>query len=195
MPTIISHAVAAAALVTAFPPQIVSRRLAWVGAACSMLPDADVVGLHFGIPYGSLLGHRGFTHSLLFAALMACAVHWAVCWQWAVRSHRGWVWLYLFLATASHGALDACTNGGLGVAFLSPFDGARHFSAFTPIAVSPIGARFFSARGFAVLRSEFLWVWLPSLTFAATATAAWRVLGRTSDTASAPCSPANSAHR
>ena len=45
--------------------------------------------------------------------------------------HRG-------LAAASHGALDACTNGGLGVAFLS-------------------------ARGAAVLESEVRWIWLPAL--------------------------------
>ena len=33
--------------------------------------------------------------------------------------------------------------------------------AVVPIAVSPIGARFFSARGVAVLWSELKWVWLP----------------------------------
>ena len=74
------------------------------------------------------------------------------------------LWLYLFLATASHGFLDAMTDGGLGVAFFSPFDNTRYFFTWTPIRVSPIGiSRFFSARGLAVVKSELLWVWVPAL--------------------------------
>ncbi len=178
MPTIISHAVAAMALVAAFPSQTVPRRLMLVGAACAMLPDVDVIDLRFGVPYGSPLGHRGFTHSLTFALCWATVVRLVVYHCPAPDLHRGWVWLYLFLATASHGLLDACTNGGLGVAFFSPFSPARHFYSFTPIAVSPLGARFFSARGWYVLRSEFVWVWLPSLAFAVAAVLIRRALKR-----------------
>ena len=55
------------------------------------------------------------------------------------------------------------TDGGLGVAFFSPFDNTRYFLPFTPIRVSPIGiSRFFTASGFAVIRSELLWIWLPT---------------------------------
>jgi inner membrane protein len=76
--------------------------------------------------------------------------------------HRAWLWLYFFLATASHGFLDAVTNGGLGVAFFSPFDNTRYFLPWHPIAVSPISlTRFFSGRGTAVLQSEFIWIWIP----------------------------------
>ena len=178
MPTILSPAVAAMALVAAFPPRVVPRRLILVGAACAMLPDADVIGLRFGVPYGSLLGHRGLTHSLTFALCWASLVRLVVYARPAPDLHRGWVWLYLFLATASHGLLDACTNGGLGVAFFSPFSPARHFYSFTPIAVSPIGARFLSARGWFVLRSEFVWVWLPSLSFAVAVVLIRRLLAR-----------------
>ena len=64
---------------------------------------------------------------------------------------------------ASHGALDAATDGGKGVAFFAPFDTTRYFFAFHPIAVSPLSpARFFGPRGLAVLRSETLWIGLPS---------------------------------
>ena len=55
------------------------------------------------------------------------------------------------------------TDGGLGVAFFSPFDNHRYFFPWTPIRVSPIGiTRFFSLRGFAVLQTELLWIWLPA---------------------------------
>ena len=81
---------------------------------------------------------------------------------------RGLAWIYLFLATASHGLLDCLTNGGLGVALFSPFDARRYFFAFRPIEVSPLGVReFISERGVAVLQSELVWVWLPCAIMAA----------------------------
>jgi len=41
---------------------------------CSILPDVDSIGFHAGIPYGALWGHRGMTHSLLFAAVLAAGL-------------------------------------------------------------------------------------------------------------------------
>jgi inner membrane protein len=82
------------------------------------------------------------------------------------------LWTYLFLAAASHGILDAMTDGGLGIALLAPFDDTRYFFPFRPIEVSPINIRrFLSGRGLAVLASELLWVWLPSAALAGTALA------------------------
>jgi inner membrane protein len=73
---------------------------------------------------------------------------------------------YLFVATASHGLLDAMTNGGLGGAFFSPFSNHRYFLPWKPIRVSPISVhRFFSGRGYAVLQSELLWIWVPAAIF------------------------------
>jgi inner membrane protein len=75
---------------------------------------------------------------------------------------------YLFLAAASHGVLDAMTDGGMGVAFLSPFETTRYFLPWRPIRVSPIAVqRFFSPRGYVVLRSELLWIWVPAILLAA----------------------------
>jgi inner membrane protein len=70
---------------------------------------------------------------------------------------------YFFAVTASHGLLDAVTNGGLGIAFFAPFDGTRYFLPWRPVEVSPIGlAAFFTARGLEVLKSEFVWIWIPA---------------------------------
>ena len=56
------------------------------------------------------------------------------------------------------------TNGGLGVAFFSPFDTTRYFFPVRPVLVSPIGvSEFFNAYGVRVLISEAVWIWLPSL--------------------------------
>ena len=180
MPTVVSHAVAAVALIAAFPEQAVPRRLALLGAVCSMAPDIDVIGFRFGIHYGDLLGHRGLSHSFLFAAAFASLAYLTTASSLLPPVHRGLVWLYLFLATASHGLLDAMTDGGLGVAFFSPFDRTRYFFSFTPIAVSPLGAGFFSARGLPVMLSELRWVWLPSFVFAVLAFSIRRFLARPS---------------
>jgi inner membrane protein len=132
-----------------------------------MLPDVDVIAFEFGIPYSHMFGHRGFTHSIAFAALVAGIV-WGLLRSDTDAPIGGFrIWLFLFFATVSHAALDAMTSGGLGVAFFSPFSNQRYFFEWRPIRVAPIGVgRFFSDRGVAVLKSEFLWVWLPSLALA-----------------------------
>jgi inner membrane protein len=58
------------------------------------------------------------------------------------------------------------TDGGLGVALFAPFDNTRIFFPWRPVEVSPIGTGFFSQRGLAVVESEALWIWLPSLVIA-----------------------------
>ncbi len=50
-----------------FGKRVVSDRLLATAAVCSVLPDIDVLAFHFGIPYASEFGHRGFTHSIFFA--------------------------------------------------------------------------------------------------------------------------------
>jgi inner membrane protein len=169
MASAISHAVAALSIGTCFyRPQILKR--VWVaGMICSALPDLDVIGFKFGIHYGDFWGHRGFTHSLVFAVLMASIVAFALLWRRASGIGLFGLFAYLLLATASHGVLDAMTNGGLGVAFFSPFDNTRYFLPWRPILVSPVAlTRFFSPRGYAILRSELLWIWLPAILFGST---------------------------
>ena len=134
-----------------------------VGALCSVIPDLDVIGFSLGIHYGDFWGHRGFTYSFVFAALLATAALLAFP---GLPSGIRWpaLWTFFFLAAVSHGLLDAITDGGLGVALLSPFDNWRYFFPWTPIRISPIGiTRFFSVRGVAVLQSDFLWIWLPAI--------------------------------
>ncbi|MGA2422262.1 MAG: metal-dependent hydrolase, partial [Candidatus Acidiferrum sp.] len=139
------------------------KRVWMVGAVCAAIPDADVIGFAFGIHYGDFWGHRGFTHSLAFAAMLATTVV-LVGFRHALPDiRRLTLWFCFFLATASHGLLDAMTDGGLGVAFFAPFDNHRYFLPWRPIRVSPIGiSRFFTYRGVAVIQSEMLWIWLPS---------------------------------
>lgn len=131
-------------------------------AVCAVAPDLDAIGFRLGIPYGHWLGHRGFSHSLLFAALLALLFS-----LFTKKDRSTKIRLLLaasfFFSALLHDVLDAMTNGGLGVAFFSPFSNTRYFLPWHAIEVSPISpARFFSLRGLVVLKSEFLWVMAPS---------------------------------
>ena len=164
MASIFSHGVAALGIGALFYQPDIPKRVWVIGAVCAAIPDLDVIGFSAGVPYGDFWGHRGFTHSLLFAALLASAVL-LLAFHRAVPSiSRLALWSCLFLASASHGVLDAMTDGGLGVAFFSPLDNHRYFLPWRPIRVSPIGIqRFFSHRGLVIIESELLWIWLPAI--------------------------------
>jgi inner membrane protein len=170
MPTVMTHAIVPLAIAAAAGRGRISPRLAMAGAALAMLPDADVVGFRLGIDYADTWGHRGATHAIAFAMLVAGAI--SVLWREA-RSLGAFA--FLSLAMASHGLLDALTNGGLGPALFWPFSDARVFAPITPIRVSPIGAGFFSARGAATMLSELQLIWLPCCALAAAGVLARRI--------------------
>lgn len=166
MPSIISHSVVGlAAASTYVTGKNVPVRLWIMSAICASLPDADVLAFKLGIPYEHFWGHRGFVHSLSFAVVTGVVF----ATIFLIRDRPTLVkWFafcgYFFLVAASHGVLDAFTSGGLGVALLSPFDNERYFFPWTPIEVSPIGIRlFFSDWGLQVMKSEFIWIWIPAI--------------------------------
>jgi inner membrane protein len=165
MPTIMTHAVIAAAGGYVFQAPVKRRvRLYVLAAVTAVLPDLDVIGYHwFYIPSGHFFGHRGFFHSPFFAAVVSLVVVGVFFREWKTFSRPWWYGVvFFFLLGASHGLLDAMTNGGRGIALLSPFSNERFFLPWTPIEVSPLGVgRFLGPRGIAVIKSEAVWIWLP----------------------------------
>jgi inner membrane protein len=115
-----------------------------VWSALSLLPDADVVAFRFGIAYADPWGHRGATHSLVFALLLGCAIGAA---SKLVRLPPVRTGLCATVVLASHGLLDTLTDGGLGCALFWPFDDARFFAPWSPIPVAPIGRGLLSGYG------------------------------------------------
>jgi inner membrane protein len=132
---------------------------------CAILPDIDVVSFKLGIPYGHFFGHRGFFHSIFFAFIVGFIItEIFFSKEQSSRKDRWFYFVYFSLVTSTHGIFDAFTNGGLGIALLSPFDNHRYFFWKTPISVSPISPRvFLNLRTFGILANEFLWVWMPML--------------------------------
>jgi len=172
--TILSHGVVAVALGKVFTGERMPMHFWVASVACAILPDIDVIGFGFGIHYGDMLGHRGLTHSLLLALLIGLVTV-ALLFRDEKPLSLRWFSLvsYFFVVTASHGVLDALTNGGLGVAFFAPFSNTRYFFPWRPIEVSPIGLRFFSSRSaWEVILSEVVWIWIPA---ALIVTTAWAV--------------------
>jgi inner membrane protein len=130
-------------------------------AGLSMLPDADVIGFALHVPYEAPFGHRGATHSLVFALAVALVSVAVAC---AVKLRPLRTGALVFAVVASHGLLDTLTDGGLGVALLWPFSDVRFFAPWRPIPVAPIGAAFFlTGYGLRVAATElvlFVPLWL-----------------------------------
>ncbi len=167
MATLFSHALVGGLLADGAVPGVSRRRAAVVLGLLAVLPDVDVVAFSLGISYGHPLGHRGITHSLPFALVLApIAVR--VAFPRLERFSRDWwrMTALCALACASHGFLDAFTDAGRGVGFLLPFDATRFFFPFRPIATSPIGVASFLDRGLPILMNEARWIVLPALTLA-----------------------------
>lgn len=161
MPTILTHAAVPLALGIGLGERIVQRRLLAAGVAASMLPDLDVLAFRFNIAYTDNFGHRGASHSIALAILVALV---AMMFAQRLQSSRLKTFLFIGVVCASHGVLDTFTNGGNGVALLWPFSGQRIFAPWQAIEVSPLSlSRVFSGRGLEVLESEFVLVWLPAI--------------------------------
>lgn len=160
MPTVFSHAAVPLAIGLGLGQRAIPRRLLLAGIVASMLPDADVLAFKLGIPYADNFGHRGASHSLLFALFIGLfGALGAPLWRCGYRV----AFLFVALATASHPLLDMFTNGGMGVAFWWPISDHRWFAPWQVIEVSPIAIkRVLSPRGLAVMWSELTWVWLPA---------------------------------
>ena len=72
MASAFSHAIASLAVGRVTP--VVRDRKFWIiGAVGAVIPDLDAVGYWAGVPYESMWGHRGITHSFFFAFLFAAA--------------------------------------------------------------------------------------------------------------------------
>lgn len=164
MASIFGHAILGIGLTKVISGNTTYKILA-LSVLCTIIPDADVVGFFAGIAYDHPLGHRGFSHSILFAFLFSLFIKQVFIREIQLRSRKGLLlWTLFFLCTMSHSLLDSLTSGGLGVGYFVPFHNERYFFPWRPIKVSPIGiANFFTEWGVRVIKSEVIWIGIPSL--------------------------------
>lgn len=160
MASIIGHTLAAIGIAKLQFNNTPPFKLFLLGSICAFLPDIDVLGFLYGVEYGSFWGHRGITHSFIFAALIGTIIPFIFHSKSSISKLR--LFFFYFLCIASHPILDSLTSGGYGVAFFAPLDNTRYFLPWRPIKVSPLGAsRFFSRWGLEVLKSELIWIGIP----------------------------------
>lgn len=137
-------------------------RVVACGVALSLLPDVDVLieALIPDLPHA--LAHRGATHSIVFAMITALLAMRIAAPRVTTFGGKWWrIWIFLAICGASHGALDALTHFGDGVAFFWPVSDARYLFLFQPMQASPFLNDFFSIWGLRVLLAEAQWIWLP----------------------------------
>ncbi|MCA0354006.1 MAG: metal-dependent hydrolase [Chloroflexi bacterium] len=113
MPTIFSHVAPALVVGLALGRERISRPLLIWASIAAISPDFDGISFWLDMPRGTLLSHRGFTHSVGFATIIASVGAFFAprlgCKRWVAG-------LTLFLAVLSHPLYDMLTNGGSGVA-------------------------------------------------------------------------------
>jgi inner membrane protein len=144
--------------------------LLFVGLA--LLPDLDVALVALGACDDGACGHRGASHSLVFAiaigllgGLAARRLRWPV-----VRTV-----VAATFAVASHAMLDALGDGGRGLPLLWPFSDARFLSPIRIFPDAPRGLALLSLPGAINVAIEFA-VFLPMMLYAM-----WpRIMGRRS---------------
>jgi len=164
LPSLVSHGVvglAAGVAISAHHPQ---SSLVFLCVIASVFPDIDGISFALGIPYGSLFGHRGFLHSIFFAFILsAFIVHFGFS-NIRIFSYSWFFWQAIFFSISlSHVILDGMTEGGMGVAYFSPFSKKRYLLPWKPIIACPLRIEdFFSEWGKITAKTEFLWVWIPS---------------------------------
>lgn len=159
MPTTLTHAIPAIAVGLGLGKNYISKRLIFTGAFIANIPDLDLIGPRFyGIEFDSIYGHRGYTHSILFALVLAFIFS-----LFFLKSDFKKAFLFLTFCTLSHGILDAFTEGGLGITFFWPFLDDRYYAFVQPIINVGISFRglYATAQGLPIFISEIIWVWLP----------------------------------
>jgi inner membrane protein len=126
-----------------------------LAAILPIVPDFDVFS---PAAYGTLLGHRGFTHSLAFALVLGVVAagltfrRFQVTW-WSLAG-------LFFLMVASHGLLDALTRGGADVPLFWPL--SKCYGNWGLLPLSDIALDWPNPWSSRALRAELLWVWLPT---------------------------------
>lgn len=119
-------------------------------AVLGLLPNIDLLGTFLGHPFPWPFGHRGATHSLMFAAATALAV--------ALATHRRGRFAMVFLAAlavaVSHPCLDMLTHGGRGIMLLWPASTERFRWPWTPLPAVPVGLRLLFSRGLSTMALE-----------------------------------------
>jgi inner membrane protein len=161
MPTI-GHAaigLAAARAETVDRRGLAARMLLY--GALAAAPDLDLIATVLHHPMAVPLGHRGATHSLTVALVVAAVVAFAA--RGTSRLRTGWM---AFAVVASHGLIDPLNESSSGTAYFWPFSSRRlTWGHFQPIPTTPVGPALLHGVGLTHLLTELV-IFSPLLLYA-----------------------------
>src|ERR1700741_719052 len=104
MSTILTHPAIPVTIALCLGRKNIPMSLLQMGIIASILPDFDCAALAVGIPYESQFGHRGLTHSFIFALAFALLCRWRLPKESDVNPRDAF--MYIFLSIMSHPLLD-----------------------------------------------------------------------------------------
>ena len=100
MPTVFTHVAVPVCAAIALGTRRVPVSALLAGMLASIVPDFDGLAFKLGIAYGGMAGHRGFTHTLVFALVLGLAGWWLAP-RWGMRRAVGWAWICLLYTSPS----------------------------------------------------------------------------------------------
>lgn len=167
MPTPITHLFAAIPVNIAIMGAVNKKKIILLSLIISILPDLDLIGYFLGLPISSFLGHRGFTHSIFFALVVALMANLLFFPDIKTKDKRFKLLFLNFLFVAlTHPLLDFLVNRNTGVALLSPFVLTRFASPIAPIVEESVGIlNYYHFYFKEVVKVEFFYIILPSLIY------------------------------
>ncbi len=120
----LTHIVIGAGVGEVFAGRKLGKKALVIGALLQSFPDIDFVASFWLNPVEDIVAHRGITHSILFAAIMAVGLAAFFNKRYAARQigFRRWLW-FCSAELALHLFLDAFNAYGTG--WFEPFSTAR----------------------------------------------------------------------
>jgi inner membrane protein len=132
----LTHVVLGACLGEVLATKKIGKKALVLGAIAQTIPDFDLVCSLWMEPSANVLAHRGFTHSFLFALLLAPLLAYAFHRWWPKRDTTFKFWFTFFsLQILLHIVLDAFN--AYGTAWFEPFTHDR-FSFHTLFVADPL---------------------------------------------------------
>ena len=137
MPTPITHIIASIPMNSTVMRKTNTKKILFWSFVIAVIPDLDLIG---NVPINNIFGHRGFTHSLIFAlllTLLASVMFWREFKNDKSRFYL--ISLNFLLVAMMHPFLDAGTDRNYGVAFFSPWSNHRYSLPWAPINDKALG--------------------------------------------------------